>query len=326
MDEVRTAAPAPSGLAAISHAFGIEIAARATLPGLLPGPGPDARRRTALRIVGRDQVDDGWEAGSATRLLERPLADGSPFLTVDHEPSEGYRIEARDHGVHRLSADATRWSAWLAPGPTWRWQRLVFAQTLPVLATLHGVGIFHASGVVIGGRAYGLVAASGTGKSSVATHLIAGGATFLTDDVLALEVLDGTVVAHPGAQLMNVRHHELAACDADGRARLGAAVGESDKQHLRPRGAKRAVRLGGLFLLRRCPDAEGMFVAAVEDRAKALLGSAFAPHIETTKRLLAQLDVCAAVALGVTVQDVAIGADVAAADVAEHLSGLVRAA
>ena len=69
-----------------------------------------------------------------------------------------------------------------------RWQRLMFAQALPLAATLQGLALLHASAAEIDGRAFGFIASSGAGKSSLVVHLVATGDTrLLTDDVLALE-------------------------------------------------------------------------------------------------------------------------------------------
>jgi hypothetical protein len=238
----------------------------------------------------------------------------------------GYMIQAREHGIHRVGVDAATWAAWLPAGPTWRWQKLVFAQVLPVIATLHGIAAFHASGVAIDGRAFGLLAPSGTGKSSVASQLVATcGATFFTDDVLALEVADVRVIAHPGPQFTNVHAHELATLTSTERALVGAPLGESDKHHLRAHGIERPLPLGGLFLLNRHRKAGGIEAERTRDAARHLLGGAFVPHMTTTRRLLAQLDVCAAIAAGVPVHRVGIGTDVSARDVAQAVAALARA-
>ncbi len=107
--------------------------------------------------------------------------------------------------------------------------RLLFAQVLPLAATLQGLELLHASAVVLDGRTIAFSAPAGTGKTSVAAHLVAGGASLLTDDVLALELSNDGLVAHSGAPVLAVADAELKAMTGDGRARLGVAIGRSDK-------------------------------------------------------------------------------------------------
>jgi hypothetical protein len=58
-----------------------------------------------------------------------------------------------------------------------------------------GVAALHASAVVLGDRAVGLLAASGSGKSSLTLSLLERGAGLLTDDILALDLEDRRVRA-----------------------------------------------------------------------------------------------------------------------------------
>ncbi len=326
-----TASP-PGATDLCSYAFGVSLLGHERLPELLTGPVPDAGRRATVTIVERPAIDAGWPAGEARRILDRRLPDGSPFMSIDQHPVAGYRIEVYQHtvhgiacGAHRVACDGRSWSAWLPRGPAWRWQRLVFAQILPAIATLQGLALFHSSAVAVGNRVYGLLAPSGTGKSSIASHLVAGGASFFTDDVLALEAEGSAVIAHPGPQFSNVHAHELATLPAAQRARIGTPLGESDKHHLRPRGTPQPLPLGGMFFLERVPAAIGVRTEHAQDPTRRLLASAFAPHFESADRLLGQLDVCSAIANLVPLHCVAIGTDVTAREVASVIAELTRA-
>src|SRR5207248_1369448 len=130
--------------------------------------------------------------------------NGRLWLAVDHHPELGYRIYAPRYGRHLVSSDGTRIVSALPNVAPWRWQRLLFAQALPLAATLQGLEALHASAVELGGKAFAFTAASGTGKTSLAMHLVARGATFLTDDVLAVEARVGALIAHPGASTLSV--------------------------------------------------------------------------------------------------------------------------
>ena len=71
----------------------------------------------------------------------------------------------------------------------------------PVLAywlERSGVPCLHAAAVAVGGRAAGFLGTSGSGKSSLASELVASGQPLVTDDVLAVDVVpDGPATARP---------------------------------------------------------------------------------------------------------------------------------
>ena len=75
---------------------------------------------------------------------------------------------------------------------------------LPFAALLQGLEVFHASAVVQGGEAIALLGPSRAGKTSLALELCARGASFLADDVLALETREDALFAHPGSPVAGV--------------------------------------------------------------------------------------------------------------------------
>ena len=267
---------------------------------------------------GRSQID-GWPGEQANRLVERRWPDGSLFLAIDHHPDAGYRIHAPGYGEHVVSSDGGDWVGTVSPAPVWQWQKLLAAQVLPTIATLQGLEPLHASAVAIDGRVYGLIAPSGIGKSSTATHLIARGAHFFTDDVLALEQTPAGLFAHPGLQLANVHRHELDVMSASARARLGRLLGVSDKCHLAPSGVGDRLPLGGLVFLARGGHGSQVRIQPSEGDPALLLGSAFSPHVISGSRLRRQLAVCAAVASDVPLWTMTCGPEASAGTVAEVL-------
>ncbi len=271
----------------------MELSGRPCLEGTLPGPGPNPARRTTFVLDGSGQVEAAWPRSGASRLIETRRPDGRLFLAIDHDTRAGYRIEAPGYGTHVVTSDGRAWIGAPAPGPAWHWQKLVFAQVLPTIAVLHGLELFHASAVAVNGRAYGLIAPSGMGKSSTAAHLVARGARFFTDDVLAVEQVSGQLIAHPGPLSANVHGHELDGMDPGARSRVGALLGESDKRHLRPAGVAGALPLGALIFLTRTAGGHGAHVETVGSHPQALLASTFAPHVGTSSRRERQLAVCA---------------------------------
>jgi hypothetical protein len=301
------------------HAYGVALVGREPIEGVLAGPGPQLARRTVVHLDGPRSVERVWPQAEARRLVERRRPDGRLFVAIDHAPSGGYRIEAPEYGVHVVSPDGERWIGAPAPGPAWHWQKLVFAQVLPTIAVLQGLETFHASAVAIGQRAYGLIAPSGMGKSSTAAHLIAEGARFFADDVLAVEEVSGRLVTHPGPQVVNAYGHELDAMSPSGRSRLGTLLGESDKRHLRPCGAQEALPLAALLFLTRASVGPPVRVERLDPDPGLLLVSTYAPHVTSDQRLERQLSVCATLDRQVPLWKVTAGGGATAREVAAAL-------
>ena len=275
------------------YVFGLEVTG---LPGLPASPDPPlagSPRATALRTVKAAEMRERWEPRHARRLIDRRAPDGSLVLAVDEDPGIGYRIDAPEVGVHLVSADGTEVFLPERHGPDWFWQRLLFAQTLPVAATLQGLGLFHASAVRIGDHAVGVSAPSGAGKSSTATHLIAQGAEFFTDDVLALDVAQGSVIAFAGPEFSSIEEHEIRAVEPSRRESLGPLLGESSKQHRRPALSATCLPLGALYLLERHAQVGEVQLDPLDRSGTAtLLASAFIPHLSTEGRLVRHLELC----------------------------------
>jgi len=290
------------------------------IPGLHPGGAPSSDRRAHVRVSDHARVSAAWDSHGAERVVDRRHPDRELFMSIDFHPAQGYRIDAPGHGLHLVSGDGRAVHLSTLTVPAWHSQLLLVAQTLPLVAVLQGLEVFHAGGVSIGERVFGLVGPSGVGKSSVACHLIAQGAGFFTDDVLALEHVDGGLVAHPGPRFVNLHEHERQAVAEGQRARLGAMLGHSDKLHLRPDGDGRPRPLGGLLLLRRGAAVSGVRLSPQDPvDARDLLAGAFVTYVQGADRLTAHLELCAAVARGSLTHTVLIGARASAADVAQRI-------
>jgi hypothetical protein len=275
------------------YMFGLRVTGFPALPGSPTPPRAGAPRAVELSVVEESALSERWQPREPRRIVERRLADGSLVLAVDEDPTNGYLIEAPEVGVHLVSSDGGEVLLAVPQGPDWFWQRLLFAQTLPIAAALQGLGLFHASAVRIADRAVGVSAPSGTGKSSTATHLIAQGAEFLTDDVLALDVVDGAVIAFAGPEFANVEAHELSAVDPGRRERLGPLLGASAKQHLRPALTQTSLPLGALYLLERRAGFDELRIEALHASGiPTLLAGAFIPHLGTDRRLVGHLELC----------------------------------
>lgn len=232
---------------------------------------------------------------SRTVLIDRRHRDGRLMMTVYRYEDLGYGIAAPRHGRHLVSLDGRSILSAVPDVPTWKWQRLFFAQVLPLVATLQGLELLHASGVVIGGRSFGFVADSGTGKTTLAINLVAGGAQLLTDDVLAIDTHAARVRAFPGGGLASIHAEEYDAIPRGARSRLGEIVGHSDKIHLAPPLATGPAPLGAIYFLRREVDRSGEVTIETAESLppQFLLAGRFISYLSEPRHLVAHLDAAA---------------------------------
>jgi hypothetical protein len=305
-------------------AFGVVVESRTPVAGLLADTnGADAR------LVEWEAVPEGElaEDSLSEQLVDRRHPDGRPFMSIEHDPELGYRIAAPGFGAHLVANDGSVIRSSLPSETGEIWQRLFFAQALPLAAALNGLALFHASAVVLDGKAYALVGLSGSGKTSIAAQLVARGARMLTDDVLALEPAEGEVLAYAGPARISIEREELDGLGADGRRRLGDPLDtptEDGKVQLETRPEAGPVPLGGVFLLGRS-SSEGVAVKRdPENRTQALLAAAFLGYLMLPRRLALHLEVCAQIAAGAPTFDVQIGEGAAASEVAETVESLVE--
>jgi hypothetical protein len=223
--------------------------------------------------------------------------DDGPVLRITEVAGDGWLVDARGVGAALVSADGR--AVWCAPqAGSGDWTALLGAQVVPLVATLRGHEVFHASGVVIDDRAHLLCAARGVGKTSLAAHLVLAGAELLADDVVAV---DDMLVAHPGPVVLNVRAPERAGLEVGGQA--AGFRWDADR---RGRGRLTVERtagprpLGGIHLLGRY-RAGAPIVALTPPRPVDLLAATFNLSVRTPERLVRQLGLCARIAAEIPV-------------------------
>jgi hypothetical protein len=298
-------------------AFGIDIASIGPLDGLAPTVG---ELHTTWHVLGDAGMSTMWGERESSAVVDLRYASGRTFLRVDRAEDGLFRIVTPRHGRHLVAADGSEIWSELPSSPPARWQRLLFAQPLPLAASLRGLELFHAGAVGIGDRTVALLAPAGTGKTSVAAHLVAAGAGFVTDDVLALRMSGAAIVAYPGPGRLALAAAELKAVPDETRSRLGPIAGRTDKLILAPRPAAAPGRLGALVFLSRHSRHERLrIVHATAPSPQRLLGSAFLPYLDRPERLLRRLDLCARVATEMPCFEVEIPEDGRAIEVAEAL-------
>ena len=302
------------------RAFGIDVETEIAVPALAPA---SAAATSPLRLVAAPaaELGRGWPAEGAECVEQIQFPDGSVGLRIDRHPEAGYLMDAGRFGRYRLDAAATvaRCEDGIEP---WRRERFLVARVLPIAALLRGTELLHASGVTIGGGAIAIAGPSHSGKTSLALRLALAGAPLLTDDLLAISLSHGKVVAHPGAGLVGVRHGEAELLTAADRARLAALVDRGDKLYGRLPLAPEPQPLRRLYFLKPDPTAaEAVFLPESAPDPRRLLGSVFFGHLELTKkRLTDQLELLGALADGAAAFRVAFPATVGA----ERLAGEIR--
>jgi len=164
---------------------------------------------------------------------------------------------------------------------------------------------------------------TGAGKSSVALHLAATGAWFMSDDVSALELRAGDVLAHPGGAVASVDSRELdrMAPEAAGRwERLGEHDGEV-RVGIGRDGPPDGLPVAAVYVLSRRAQA-----ASLEGRLpcvgspELLLSGTFNAYVDTPDRLIRQLEVCGRLAETATLMKVTVPPGVHAGEVADALA------
>jgi hypothetical protein len=309
MQSTVSTAPATARPTLARHgvAYGLRLTGAFPAGGLWSGVGRAEMRSASLEIVSPAALDRSWSARGSEPLLRMPVTRGGPVLAVDAHPHGGYLVRADGFGSYLIVPDGRR--VLVAPGPvqSWRWQRLLTAQAVPVAALLQGLELFHASAVQIDGRVVAFTGASGAGKTTLAARLLLAGATFVADDVLALEREGNLVIAHPGPALMNLRESTRPFVDAQERAKLGAELGRDEGgARLRVRRKAQARPLGAIYLLRpRQGRSGGVRLKRLSPPSPAeLLGAGFGSAIRTPDRLVRRLDLCAHLARCIPVFEV----------------------
>jgi hypothetical protein len=311
--QIQPEAPAGSARerAARSTAFGlslevdpgIEIPGIPDAPGVcdlgIPAPGRPvsalaSQPPTRVRLDPQE-LERRWSSAEHTPGRVRELRDGETvLLSVELAPPAGYLLHAPGFGRILIAPDGTELICDPEPGSS-QWSALLPAQALPLAATLQGLEVLHASGVVLGGRAALFAGPPGAGKSSLAAALLRRGAPLLSDDTVALELRDGALIAHPGAALLQLQAAEHERLSARERAVLGAAEAFLSKQRYSPSVTASPAPFGELFLLER--STHGPPVERIEAVDPfALLASTFNLSVRTPERLVRHLDLAVALA------------------------------
>jgi hypothetical protein len=272
-------------------AFGLDLCCDTELS-FLRGASASPTGRTLAISVSEDEAELAWPA-SAELACEEHQPNGEQVYRIESDPEAGYLISGPAYGTYRLSPAGTALHCATGGRPEGAWQRLLIAQALPFATLLQGLEVLHASAVMWGTGAIAFLGPSRSGKTSLALELCRRGASFLADDVVALESREQTLIAHPGTPIAGVDHAE-----AERRRSLGGAreefVAVNARERLLPvSGTSDRTPLAALFFLDRRRDGPEHPSFEPTADAQLLLAATFNFVLATPARLSGLLEVCA---------------------------------
>jgi hypothetical protein len=290
--------PAPERAGAFA-AFGLLLEVDAGIDisdlGLVGAPrqpgldGAPAEPPTRIRLD-PEELERRWSSSSSAARRVRELREGnSVVLTVDLAEPAGYLLWAQEVGRVLITLDGMQLLCDPlpeAPG----WGAILPAQALPLAATLRGLEVLHAAGVILGAGATLFAGPPGAGKSSLAAAFLRRGAKLLSEDVIALGRRDGSLVAHPGVGLIQLRPAEHERLSKDERGALGSPTPFAGKQRYAHETTSIPFPFGELFLLERATRGPAIEHVGEVDPF-ALLAATYNLSVRTPERLTRQLDV-----------------------------------
>jgi len=249
---------------------------------------------TRVRRLPASAINAAWSA-NAEPILEHRETTGEVSFTVERS-AEHYRFWVQGFGRYLVSTDGGLVACEAGAAAREQHERFVLAHALPVAAVLRGYEVLHAGAVSGDGGAAAFAGPSGTGKTRMATRLVARGAGFLTDDVLAVQPAGDHVLVHPGPAFMAIRHDD-AAMLAEVGGRLGRQVGATDKVHVSVDSRAEPSALRVIYHLRWGDT----FEITPLDRAdfNRILALSFVPYLTPPERLMRHLAIAQLVSSGV---------------------------
>jgi hypothetical protein len=200
-------------------AFGLALLTDLAPPGAWPqgasSPGAPGEPPLQVRAASAAAIAALWSGAEAVGW--EGTIDGAPFVVErgrggDHRfvhgaaPAADGTPSPATRAVHHLCAEARVLSC--APthpeDPVW-WRELLDS-TLFTVALLRGYEALHAGAIATPAGALAIAAATGGGKSTLLSELLARGAALMADDVLVLEPRGAAEVprAHPAPPAMTV--------------------------------------------------------------------------------------------------------------------------
>lgn len=292
------------------------------LVGLPPAEHRHTAAATRIEIDTSDPLPKDLAGEGEEVRIVRDL-EGRVTLSVRFHAELGYLLTLPSIGSYRVQSDGLHVICMPDPqAPTWRWQRALVNQVLPLTATLRGLEVFHAGAVSLEGRVIAMVGHPGAGKSSTTLNLVLEGAGFFTDDALAVQRVDGDLLAYPGAAVSNFPRAERELMAPGEPERLGETIADMEefRSLLAVEREAEPLPLGAMYFLRRGRKVAGLtFERQRDPDPTQLLGSTYVYSVQSAERLAHQLGICAAIANDVPVFDLLIPDSVPARESARAL-------
>lgn len=261
----------------------------------------------------------GWPSSEASRV--RVSLAGDEGFALEAHPDAGFLMTSPFFGEFKVSRGGDRVAVTPAGVDDWIWQRMLVGQILPLASVLQGFEVLHCSAVEVGGKAVLFAGGSGTGKTSLALHLVNSGWRFMSDDVIAVSEIAGEVSAEPGPPLASIDRFELDRVRRGSvlsRVELLGAYGDEVRIYLPVVGGPRQVE--AMIFLRHVPGTAGLRLRQVPSpELGRILAASFNWFVRTQERLARQLDVAAAIATNVGVWELSIPQAADAGQVAQHV-------
>jgi hypothetical protein len=273
------------------HVFGLALDSACALAGCSTEPAAPELPTVRLDPADPDRVAP---APGAQPLTWHVFGAGRRVPDVRADPRGGYTMGAPRTLFH-VSADGDTVLYATQEPEAWRWQRHLLGRVLPFAATLRGLEPVHASAVTLPAGAVLLAGEPGAGKTTLALTLALAGLGFLADDVVALSLRGGSLLAHPGPALTSLRPTSAVFARSE---QLGLSLGVEDDGSRRVALHRVAAPqpVLALCLLERAPAAGPARIREVDPEPKRLLASSFNLALRDSARLARQLDVYAALA------------------------------
>ncbi|HEY2848919.1 MAG TPA: hypothetical protein VGI97_03520 [Gemmatimonadaceae bacterium] len=198
----------------------------------------------------------------ATVRYRTPAVESAPDDTlVVHEFAEGFRLRYADATEFHIARDGRElWATWAPSSTLADTETYLLGPALGFAQRLMGVLCLHASAVVVDGVAIALCGPAQAGKSTTAGAFASAGFGVLADDMTAIRMRDGAVMALPGYDHLRVwRDTEEILLGTNGA--LPRLTPTWDKRALRVRAhgwtwCERAARLAAVVLLAPRSDAQ----------------------------------------------------------------------
>jgi hypothetical protein len=179
--------------------FGLAVRSPFPLAGMRPAEGVGLPS-VILEPQAPSRLRQVWGGGRGVSWRGQ-LSDGKE-LTIERGAA-GMLFSYGEEAAFLLDRDGERLRCAAADPVGLDWQRVLLDRVLPLVSVARGREALHAAAVETPLGVVAIAAASGTGKSTLATELIRRGHRFFCDDILVLDGAGGGL-AHPGAPHMNL--------------------------------------------------------------------------------------------------------------------------